>query len=106
MINILKGVGFDINCGVRLLRTNLTEADVKPVTEKLNQLLFKSVPLGVSAEGGLLAVNNEDMDQVLNRGMEFLLEKGLIWPEDLEYTEEGGRIKLAKAEKVSSRAKV
>jgi tRNA-splicing ligase RtcB (3'-phosphate/5'-hydroxy nucleic acid ligase) len=63
-------VGFDINCGVRLLRTNLTEAQVEPVKEKLNGLLFKQVPLGVSSDGGLLNVTKKQLE-VLNRGMEY-----------------------------------
>ncbi len=45
------GVGFDINCGVRLLRTNLSEADVKPVKEQLTQALFDHIPVGVGSKG-------------------------------------------------------
>ena len=50
------GVGFDINCGVRLLRTNLTERDVTPVKEQLTQSLFDHIPVGVGSKGTLLQV--------------------------------------------------
>lgn len=46
------GVGFDINCGVRLLRTNLMEEDVAPVKEQLAQALFDHIPVGVGSQGG------------------------------------------------------
>ena len=45
------GVGFDINCGVRLLRTNLSEKDVKPIKEELTQALFDHIPVGVGSKG-------------------------------------------------------
>lgn len=71
VFNLNIGVGFDINCGVRLLRTSLTEEEVKPVKEQLTQALFKTIPLGVGSEGGLLEVNKKELDEVLNRGMEY-----------------------------------
>ena len=57
------GVGFDINCGVRLLRTNLTEKDVAPVKEKLAQSLFDHIPVGV---GSKVEFNNLDIDRRLS----------------------------------------
>ena len=57
------GVGFDINCGVRLLRTNLTEKDVAPVKEKLAQSLFDHIPVGV---GSKVEFNNFNMDRRLS----------------------------------------
>ena len=57
------GVGFDINCGVRLLRTNLTEKDVAPVKEKLAQSLFDHIPVGV---GSKVELNHFDMDRRLS----------------------------------------
>ena len=54
------------------MRTNLKESDINPVKDKLNNLLFKEVPLGVSSEGGLLQVTKKSLEEVLNRGMEYL----------------------------------
>lgn len=60
------GVGFDINCGVRLIRTNLTEADVEPVKEKLAQALFDHIPVGVGSQG-ILPCSPEGLRAVLLR---------------------------------------
>eukprot|EP00741_Cyanophora_paradoxa_P001654 tig00000498_g1605.t1 len=98
------GVGFDINCGVRLIRTNLTEDEVAPHRERLTDLLYKSVPVGVGSQGSL-TLNTRELDDVLARGMEWSLEKGHAWPEDLTHCEEGGRLRNADPGKVSGRAK-
>jgi tRNA-splicing ligase RtcB len=64
------GVGFDINCGVRLLRTNLTEADVGPVKEQLAQSLFDHIPVGVGSKG-VIPTTAADLDEALEMGMDW-----------------------------------
>jgi len=98
------GVGFDINCGVRLIRTNLTEADVDPVKEQLAQALFEHIPVGVGAHG-VIPMNAEDLDEAIVKGMDWCIEKGYAWPEDKIHCEESGRMPNADASKVSDRAK-
>lgn len=98
------GVGYDINCGVRVLRTDLDEQDVRPKLKELVATLFRNVPSGVGATGKLhLSIN--ELDEVLNRGVEWAIEKGFGWKEDIEYIEERGSWKVADASKVSHRAK-
>ena len=61
------GVGFDINCGVRLLRTSLMEKDVEPVKEQLTQSLFNHIPVGVGSKG-IIITNSSDLEAALVRG--------------------------------------
>ena len=98
------GVGFDINCGVRLLRTNLMEADVDPVKEQLAQLLFDHIPVGVGSKG-VIPMTAKDLEEALEMGMDWSLREGYAWPEDKEHCEEYGRMLNADASKVSARAK-
>lgn len=98
------GVGFDINCGVRLLRTNLVEEDVLPVQELLAQTLFDHIPVGVGSQG-ILPTTKEDLEEVLELGMDWSLREGYSWPEDKEHCEEFGRMLNADPSKVSARAK-
>eukprot|EP00727_Mastigamoeba_balamuthi_P013480 m51a1_g8755 putative trna-splicing ligase homolog (309) ;mRNA; r:102473-103931 len=100
------GVGYDINCGVRLIRTDLTAADLaKPaVRDRLADELFKRIPVGVGSRGDV-SVSKAELDDLLLRGLEWAVDKGLAWPEDLECCEEGGRLPLADPHKVSQRAK-
>ena len=100
------GVGFDINCGVRLLRTNLTEDDVRgQVREDLCQSLFDHIPVGVGQNGVIPLETTKDMDEVLIMGIDFCIREGYAWPEDREHCEENGRMMLADPAKVSKRAK-
>jgi tRNA-splicing ligase RtcB len=62
------GVGFDINCGVRLIRTNLTEKDVAPLKEQLAQTLFDHIPVGVGSQG-VIPTSTKDLNDALVRGM-------------------------------------
>lgn len=98
------GVGFDINCGVRLLRTNLFEEDVKPVKEQLTQALFDHIPVGVGSRGAVPMMAS-DLVECLEMGMDWTLREGYSWAEDKEHCEEYGRMLQADASKVSMRAK-
>lgn len=98
------GVGFDINCGVRLLRTNLFEKDVQPVKEELAQGLFDHIPVGVGSKG-IIPMNARDLDEALEMGMDWSLREGYVWAEDKEHCEEYGRMLNADPSKVSMRAK-
>jgi tRNA-splicing ligase RtcB (3'-phosphate/5'-hydroxy nucleic acid ligase) len=69
------GVGFDINCGVRLLRTNLVEKDVQPVKEQLAQSLFDHIPVGVGSKG-IIPMNAKDLEEALEMGMDWSLREG------------------------------
>nr|XP_045626362.1 RNA-splicing ligase RtcB homolog [Procambarus clarkii] len=98
------GVGFDINCGVRLLRTNLTEADVNPIKEPLAQSMFDHIPVGVGSKG-IIPMTARDLEEALEMGMDWSLREGYIWAEDKEHCEEYGRMAQADPAKVSMRAK-
>ena len=98
------GVGFDINCGVRLLRTNLTEKDVVPVQEQLAQQLFNHIPVGVGSKG-VIPTTAADLEEALEMGMDWSLREGFSWSEDKEHCEEQGRMLDADPSKVSRRAK-
>lgn len=98
------GVGFDINCGVRLLRTNLFEKDVQPVKEQLAQGLFDHIPVGVGSKG-IIPMNARDLEEALEMGMDWSLREGYVWAEDKEHCEEYGRMLNADPSKVSMRAK-
>ena len=98
------GVGFDINCGVRMLRTNLTEEDIKPKLKELVDKLFVNIPSGVGSKGKITLKENE-IDDVLNYGAEWAIENGYGWEDDLNFLEENGRILDADADKVSTKAK-
>lgn len=75
------GVGFDINCGVRLIRTNLMEEDVTgEVREQLAQALFDHIPVGVGTKG-VIPVTLKDLDEVLLLGIDWALREGYAWPE-------------------------
>jgi len=98
------GVGFDINCGVRLLRTNLMRDDIKHLKEKLAQTLFDHIPVGVGTKG-TIPTNLKDLQEALNTGINWCIKKGYAWPEDKDHCEELGRMKNADASKVSRKAK-
>ncbi len=97
------GIGFDINCGVRLLRTDLAAEDVRSVADRLADALFAAVPSGVGARAGRRLARHE-LDAVLRDGARWAVGRGSGWPDDLERTEEGGRLAGADPGAVSRRA--
>ncbi|MEE8556451.1 MAG: RtcB family protein [Myxococcota bacterium] len=100
------GVGFDISCGVRLLRTGLRFDDLEPARSlpKLLDALFSSVPSGVG-RGSDLRLRGKDLDGVMTRGAEWAIENGLGERSDLDYVEECGRMPGADPAGVSERAR-
>lgn len=98
------GVGYDINCGVRLILTNLNVTDVKPKLPELVNTLFDLVPSGLGSKGGI-RLNPSQLNEVLDHGVQWAIEKGYGWDEDANRCEEGGRMKTADNSKVSYKAK-
>lgn len=98
------GVGFDINCGVRLLRTNLLYEDIKDKKEALTQSLFNHIPVGVGSQGVILC-NQENLDDALCLGMDWCVREGYSWIEDKVNCEDNGRCLYADSNYVSIRAK-
>lgn len=98
------GIGFDINCGVRLVRTELDAGDVRQRIKDLIGLLLKNVPAGVGSKG-VTDVAAGQIDAILELGSEWAVMEGYGWEEDLPLTEEGGRMGVADASKVSQKAK-
>ena len=97
------GVGFDINCGVRLVRTNLAEKDVRPRLKDIVYALYNDVPAGVGSKGDI-KTSGSDERKLLAIGAKWAVDRGYGRPEDLEYTEEHGAIKGADPDAVSPRA--
>lgn len=98
------GVGYDINCSVRLLKTNLTLKDLDGRRKEVVEKLFKFVPSGVG-EKGRIKLNKEELNEVLVNGAQWAVKNGYGEKEDYENTEDSGRISGADPKNVSSRAK-
>lgn len=98
------GVGFDISCGIRCLRTNLFVTDLLPEIEKLAEELFLTVPAGVGS-AGTMQLSMTEIDDVMLGGAKWALEKGFGVKEDLEFVEEKGCMALAYPKYVSEAAK-
>ncbi|KAL7713291.1 hypothetical protein QTN25_009138 [Entamoeba marina] len=98
------GVGFDINCGVRLIRTNLTIDDLNGKLDALADALAQSVPTGVGTLSDI-RFNAEDFDELLVKGLPMLVENGYAWDEDILHCEENGCIKGADPKYVTKTAK-
>jgi tRNA-splicing ligase RtcB len=97
------GVGYDINCGVRLLRTSLSEAEVRPRINELINELFLNVPSGLGSEGKI-KVSQKEMNRLMVEGARWAVKRGLGSEEDLDVTEEGGCISGADPDKISDKA--
>jgi len=98
------GVGFDINCGVRLVRTNLSESAVRPRLRELIDHIFREVPCGAGSQGRIHIKRNE-LDNVLRKGARWMVENGYGDVRDTQFAEAGGALDGALPDKVSDRAK-
>ncbi len=97
------GVGFDINCGVRMLKTNLSYEDIKDKIESLVYALFSNVPSGVGSKGDI-RVSAKEEKEILTKGAKWAIEKGFGTQDDLDCTEEHGEMYGANPDAVSDRA--
>ncbi len=97
------GVGYDINCGVRIIKTNLTEKDIEPYKVKLADKLFKYVPSGVGSKGHF-QFSRKEFRRIVEEGVSYLRRLGFAWDEDMDYLEENGSMKGGDFTKVSSQA--
>jgi tRNA-splicing ligase RtcB len=97
------GVGYDINCGVRLLAFGLTESDVRPHLQEVVDRLFETIPCGVG-RGGDVKAGPAEMKRVLMNGARWGVERGFGGDSDLRHVEEGGRIEGADPDEVSAQA--
>src|SRR3989344_2967984 len=98
------GVGYDINCGVRLLTTNIKKSDFLAKRDQVLKELYKNIPSGVGVESELKLSDNQ-IDEVLQKGSQWALENGYAEKEDIEKTENNGCIQDADPKKVSQKAK-
>ena len=98
------GIGYDINCGVRLMRTNLTTDEVRPRLTELIDRLYREVPSGVGSHGGF-PLSSSEYDEVLSNGAAWVVGKGHGRPEDLPFQEEEGRLRGARPAEVSETAR-
>ncbi len=98
------GVGYDINCGVRLFLSDIEARELRPRVERLVDSLFQSVPCGVGSSGKI-KTGAKELDSVLTRGAEWAVSEGLGWQEDLDRTEDRGKFAGADPSRLSSTAK-
>lgn len=98
------GIGYDVNCGVKLVRTDLTVHDVGQDIKKLIDTIFNNVPSGVG-EKGKLRLSISQIDDVLEGGARWAVEQGYGWEDDLVSSEENGRMSTADSSKVDTKAK-
>jgi tRNA-splicing ligase RtcB len=97
-------IGYDINCGVRLLATELDIEQVEPYLNDLATRLYRNCPSGVGT-GGRFRLGDADMDSVLSKGAQWCLDEGLATQDDIVHTEESGRLRGAEPARVSRRAR-
>jgi tRNA-splicing ligase RtcB len=97
------GIGFDINCGMRLVVTNLTYTEVKPHLKQLVDRLYERVPAGVG-NTGFVKLSKEEFRKVVQQGTRWCVRNGYGWQEDLELTEESGCIEGADSSIISDKA--
>ena len=99
------GVGYDINCGVRLVTTDLSEQDIRPKLAQIANAIFDNVPSGLGSRRKDLKVSQHDLDKLTMEGVQWAIDRGFGWPEDAEHCEESGCMKNANPDKVSPNAK-
>ena len=97
------GIGYDINCGVRLLRTDLTEQKVRPRLKELLDQIFRDVPAGFGGEG-LIKTTRADLRQVMLKGAHWMVEHGYGWDDDLAHTEATGRLDMPDPDVITEKA--
>ncbi len=97
-------IGYDINCGVRMMRTNLTYDDLQGREEELVENLFSNIPSGLGG-GGVVQTDGDGIEAILERGMDWALEEGWAVEDDLTHCEDEGVRSEANADKVSKKAK-
>lgn len=97
-------IGFDINCGMRLIRTELKYKQVKPKLDRLIDDLFATVPTGVGSSGAVRKLSNEEMERVMTEGLQFCIQEGGGWQSDIEHAENRGKIEGADPTAVSGEA--
>lgn len=96
-------IGFDINCGVRLLRTNLKKQDIEKRKKEILEALYRKIPSGVG-RGSKFNMNKQELGRIMKGGAKYLVEKGFGVKEDYLFMEEEGCLSNADPEKVSQRA--
>jgi len=97
------GIGYDINCGVRVIRTNFTYEEIKPKLKQLVDVIFKNVPAGVG-ETGYLKLSVGQFREAVEEGLNWAYREGYAWKEDIESVESYGRLENASFDAVSDRA--
>jgi tRNA-splicing ligase RtcB (3'-phosphate/5'-hydroxy nucleic acid ligase) len=97
------GIGFDVNCGMRLVLTNLTYDEVAPRLRELVDKLFDRVPAGVGCKG-FIRISQDEFRRAVEQGARWCVQQGYGWKEDLDRTEEGGCIAGADSGKISNKA--
>ncbi|NQT22995.1 MAG: RtcB family protein, partial [Candidatus Omnitrophica bacterium] len=96
-------IGYDINCGIRLVKTNLTEKEIRPKVKDLVYALYNHIPAGVGSEGKIRVTADEER-KILTKGAAWAVKKGFGTKEDLEHTEEKGCMEGADPSEISERA--
>ncbi|MCK4574986.1 RtcB family protein, partial [candidate division WOR-3 bacterium] len=97
------GVGYDINCGVRILRTNLKMSEIKGKVKNLVDALFSNVPCGVGSKTKR-RFSEKELKNAMRMGSKWIVKLGFGWEEDVEFTEENGCLDFANPDTLSSRA--
>ena len=98
------GVGYDINCGVRLVQTDLVFEQIKDKLTRVVEALFSVIPSGVGSEGAIAKLSKQDEKRLLRDGARWAVSEGYGYQDDLSYMEEGGRLATADAALISDRA--
>ena len=98
------GVGYDINCSVRILKTNLKKQDILKKQKEIVEALYRKIPSGVG-RGSTFQISYKELDELLKSGAQYIVKKGFGFKEDYLHTEEEGCMKNANPDKVSERAK-
>jgi tRNA-splicing ligase RtcB (3'-phosphate/5'-hydroxy nucleic acid ligase) len=98
------GVGYDINCGVRLVRTSLERADIQPRLRDLVGALFRAIPAGVGSDGAIPTPKEDDARAIVTQGAKWAVYHGYGTPDDLDHIEDGGLYPDADPKAVSDRA--